>query len=182
MKPNSKFLLFFIFFPPVSLLFLMYKYAVNIAHWDDHAIRYSVINIVKSNSFLEKIQLLFKQHNEHRIVITRITAYISNLFVGSIDYRFLMLVGFAFLISILLIISRLNFNKLILSIFSLLIFHPAFNENTFWGMAAVQNFGVLFFAFLTAYFVAKENIIMAILAATLCVFTSGNGILILIAV
>jgi hypothetical protein len=182
MKESSKYLLILAILPMVFMAYLMQKFALNIAHWDDHAVRYSIKNVLESNTFIDKFYFIFKQHNEHRIVTTRLIALLSNIVLGYIDYRFLMAFGFLFLICIVLIIKRLEFSNLMILISCLLIFHPAFYENSFWAMAAVQNFGVVFFAILTTYFISKDNIKLAILVAMFSIFTSGNGIIILIAV
>ena len=53
-------------------------------------------------------------------------------------------------------------------------------ENTYWGMASVQNFGVIFFVIGLFYFLSKDgtkDFNRAILFAILATFTSGNGFL-----
>ena len=168
--------------PPILSLGTILIYAINIAHWDDHAIKYSVKNLLESNSTSEQLGLFFSQHNEHRIPITRLLALLSVKILGYLDFRFLMGIGFGFLVGIFLIIKRLYISFELVLMSSILLFIPAFYENQFWGMAAVQNFGVAFFALLVAYFLTKEKLSLAIIFAFVAMFTSANGIVILIAI
>ncbi|GAB3512656.1 hypothetical protein GCM10027442_24170 [Emticicia fontis] len=178
-----------ILFPLALFGYTFQKYAINIPHWDDLAVRNSLADFLTTGSFFQKIKILFAQHNEHRIFLTRVFALLVFTIKGTLDLKILMLLGNLSLIGILFIFYRLNHrNKLELLALvpiSFLLFSSALYENVFWGMASVQNFWVLFLAFLSFYLlvfsygkVSKTYFYLAIVSSFLGVFTSSNGILI----
>lgn len=175
---------------PIAVFYLVFqKYAVNIPHWDDFAIRNTLAQMLETNSFSEKIKLLFSQHNEHRILLTRLSAWIIYLLQGTLNLKSLMFIGFLALIGLLIIFfqvsKKYNFSLLAFVPVSLILFNVSLFENTFWGMASVQNFGVIFFAFLTFYWLVfsienpyKYFFYLALFSCVIGVFTSSNGIII----
>lgn len=163
---------------------LLQKYAVNIPLFDDHALKAFLVNYLDTDTFSQKITEIFKQHNEHRIALTRVVTLFSYWSKGVIDYRFLMLVGNTFLVGILVIFWKIFRKTQIQSYFFLpipfLLFQLQHSENTFWGMAAVQNFGIVFWLLVVFYFLNSTKswgIFWAILAQFVATFTSGNGFL-----
>ncbi len=61
-----------------------------------------------------------------------------------------------------------------------ILFNLVYFENAIWGIAAIQNTPLLFFAMLTAYFIGKpdkRSWIFAVLAAIVTMFISGSGML-----
>ena len=178
-----------ILFPVIIFYWVFQKYAVNTPHWDDFAIRNTLAKILETDSISEKIKLLFSQHNEHRILLTRISAWLVFLLQGTLNLKSLMFIGFFALIGLLAIFFQISKkNKLPLFAFvpiSFILFNVGLFENTFWGMASVQNFGVIFFAFLTFYWLVfsienqnKYFFYLALFSCFIGVFTSGNGIVI----
>jgi hypothetical protein len=170
--------------PIVIYGYFLAEYAVNIPKWDDHALKAFILDFHNADGIVSKIQTLFKQHNEHRIAFDRlITLFIYTLH-GSIEYRWLMWVGNCSLIGIALLFYRLlqkkqlpllAFAPVVFTLFQLQLW-----ENTFWGMASVQNFGVVFFILGLIYLISspkKHYFYIALLVAFLATYTSGNGIL-----
>lgn len=180
----------FLILLPIAVFYVVFqKYAVNIPHWDDFAIRNTLAKILETESFTEKIKLLFSQHNEHRIFITRLSAWIIYLLQGTLNLKTLMFLGFLALIGILIIFFQVSkkYNLPLLAFVpvSFILFNVGLFENTFWGMASVQNFGVIFFAFLTFYWLVfsiekqyKNYFYLALFSCFIGVFTSSNGIII----
>lgn len=139
---------------------LFMTYAVNIPHWDDHAIKVFVLYFEKADSIFDKLKLLFKLHNEHRIVTTRLAALALVFFEGTLNFKHLMLVGNASLLGLLvyfiLAIKNYQISWAYVAVASFLLFNLSTAENFYWGMASVQNFGVIFFAFSSFYFLAFD--------------------------
>jgi cytochrome b561 len=48
-------------------------------------------------------------------------------------------------------------------------------ENTFWGMASIQNFGIVFLSLWAFWELEEERLINALVLVSIAVFTSGNG-------
>ena len=178
-----------ILFPIFIFWSIFNKYAVNIPHWDDFAVRNSVAQLLETGSFIEKLKILFAQHNEHRIFITRISALFIYLIEGTINLKSLMFLGFCSLIGITVlfykILKKYNLSLVYLAPITFLVFNNSLYENTFWGMASIQNFGVIFLAFLCFYWLifsietsSKKYFYWSIFICFLGIFTSSNGIVI----
>lgn len=175
---------------PITVFYLVFqKYAVNIPHWDDFAIRNTLAQMLETDSFAEKTKLLFSQHNEHRILFTRLSAWFVYLIQGTLNLKSLMFIGFLALVGLLVIFFQVSkkYNSPLLAFVpvSFILFNVSLFENTFWGMASVQNFGVIFFAFLTFYWLIfsienqyKHYFYLALFSCFIGVFTSSNGIII----
>ncbi len=157
-------------------------YATNIPHWDD----YAIINFLKkfnaTSSFFEKTELLFAQHNEHRIAFTRLIALLIFWVKGSFDFRWMIWLGNLALIGILFLFygflkrNRLSINYLVPICF--LLFQFSLFENSYWGMASVQNFWVILFILIAIWQISSGvNPYLAMFFAT---FTSGNGLVFLV--
>ena len=174
----------FLIFLPVGLYFyFLSEYAINIPKWDDHALKAFIVDFQNANGYIPKIQTFFKQHNEHRIAFDRFFTLIVFWIHGSIDYRWLMWIGNFTLLGVLFIFFKV-FQKQKISIayfapIPFILFQLQLWENTFWGMAAMQNFGVVFFILTLIYLISSEKRIhfyIAIFVAFLATYTSGNGI------
>jgi hypothetical protein len=169
---------------PLGVYFyLLSRHALNIPYFDDHALKAFILNFEKSDSLWGKIHEIFAQHNEHRIGITRLCILLIYWIQQTMDFRWLMFVGNAALMGIVYWFYR-NFegSKLWFVPVGFLIFTQMLWENTYWGMASVQNFGILFFVFGTFHFLVNshpKNFNRALLFTFFAVFTSGNGILVL---
>ena len=163
--------------------YFLSEYAINIPKWDDHALKAFIVEFQSANGLIQKLQTFFKQHNEHRIAFDRFFTLIVFWIHGSIEYRWLMWIGNFTLLGILFIFFKI-FQKQKISIayfvpIPFILFQLQLWENTFWGMAAMQNFGVVFFILTLIYLISSEkrsHFYIALFVAFLATYTSGNGI------
>jgi hypothetical protein len=184
LKNKSTYLIGVIIALPVILYFyFLAEYSLNIPKWDDHALKAFILEFENANGFLAKCQTFFKQHNEHRIAFDRLITLLVFKINGTIDYRWLMWVGNFTLIGTLIFFYKIFQKQKVSLLFfvpiSLIFFQLQLWENTFWGMAALQNFGIIFFIFGLIYFISsdkKSHFYWAILFAFFATYTSGNGI------
>lgn len=161
-------------------------YAVNVPLFDDHALRNFLVSYQAADSFAEKFALVFSQHNEHRIGYDRLVVLLQFWLTGEINFVGMMIIGNLSLIGILWIFYRI-FAQTGRSLWAFvpvpyLLFSLALHENTFWGMAALQNFTVVFFVLLSLFHLARPGtraLLWACLSAVAAVYTSGNGFLLL---
>ncbi len=173
----------FILLPIALYFYFLSEYAINIPKWDDHALKAFIVEFQNADGIIARLQSLFKQHNEHRIAFDRFFTLIVFYLHGTIEYRWLMWIGNFTLIGVLFIFYRV-FKKtnLPLAYFTpipLIIFQSQLWENTFWGMAAMQNFGIIFFIWGLIYLISsdkKNHFYLALLFAFFATYTSGNGI------
>lgn len=156
------------------------QYAVDAPMWDDFVLTDFMLRITDTSvSWTEKFRRLFAQHNAHRIVYDRAITYLIYALGGRMDFRLMMLVGNLSLMGILYLFWKtlrpLNLWALVPIPFFLLSLQGY--ENTFWAMATLQNYSVVFFVLLSAYLlIYQQSIFLALLVAVLATYTSGNGL------
>lgn len=147
--------------------------------WDDFVLTDFVLRLSQNPSFTEKIRLFFAQHNAHRIVYDRLITYLIYLLTGQMDFRLMMCIGNLSLIGLIWLFWK-SIQKSGLSLWYvvpvpyILLSLQGF-ENTFWAMAALQNYTVLFWVFLSAYLLIINCLGWAAAVAVVATFTSGNG-------
>lgn len=166
-------------FPIASYFVYIADYGINIPYVDDHGLKGFILKYYASDHISDKIAAIFAQHNEHRIALTRIFLLISYQLEGTINYKTLIWLGNGFLLGILWVFVRYFKHKGISLVYLLpipwILFTFLHQENTFWGMASVQNFGIVFFVFAAFLALEKEQFIKAMVLISIGVFTSGNG-------
>ncbi|TLV01226.1 hypothetical protein [Dyadobacter luticola] len=172
---------------PILIYFTVWNYyAINIPKWDDHALKNFIEEFVHAPGWKGKIQALFRQHNEHRIATTRFFAWLDYSIFGHLNYRHLMTVGNLLLVGIVpLCYDFLKKNKK--PLFALvpvpfLLLTLAFWENMYWGMSAIQNFGVVTLTLWTLYLCINSKVLpfaISMVLAGITVLTSGNGLMVL---
>ena len=184
MKNKSTYFVWAIIALPIILYFyFLSEYSLNIPKWDDHALKAFILDYQNADGILAKFQTFFKQHNEHRIAFDRLITLIVFQIHGTIDYRWLMWVGNFTLIGVLFIFYKIFQKQKISLLFfvpiPLILFQLQLWENTFWGMAAVQNFGIVLFVFGLIYLISSEKKVhfyLALVFAFFATYTSGNGV------
>ncbi|WP_229254019.1 hypothetical protein [Dyadobacter sp. NIV53] len=172
---------------PVIIYFMAWDYyAINIPKWDDHALKAFIVEYAGADNWKEKIPALFKQHNEHRISVTRMIAWADFTTFGALNFKHLMLAGNLLLLGVipLWLILLLKNKKPLFALLPIpfIWLTLAFWENMYWGMASIQNFGVVTFTLWTFYLCLNPKPIVftfSLLLAWITVLTSGNGLLVL---
>jgi hypothetical protein len=172
---------------PIVLYFLVWDYyAINIPKWDDHPLKGFIIEYANAQGWEAKLTVLIKQHNEHRIALTRLITWIDYRIFGSINYRHLMLAGNVLLLGIIPLwyILLSNNKKPLFALLPVpfLWLSLAQWENMYWGMASIQNFGVVTLTLWTIYLSVNARPMLFALSlplAIITIFTSPNGIFVL---
>lgn len=166
--------------PVLSYFWLLARYGVNIPFWDD----FDALLGFLSRSPLHAGDFC-RQHNEHRILWTRLVAWLCHGATGSLDLRLLMWIGNATLVGIVLVLARIWRSRQLPAIHFLpivfVLFQPQSWENMTWAMASLQNFSVLLFAALSISCWQSTRVgwqLAAIAWATLAAYTSGNGLVV----
>ncbi|RRA98716.1 hypothetical protein [Larkinella rosea] len=167
----------------------VYNNAVNVPFEDDFdsALKFLSSYLFKTNSLVDRVKLIFSQHNEHRIVFDRLVFLLDYYLTGFLNFRHLILVGNLSLVFLAYLLFRSSFPGMRLAD-KLLYFVPVafglfqlhFWELTVWGMASLQNLYVVVFALLGFYALSqtpkKANwFVVACVAGVAAAFTSGNG-------
>ncbi|HEV7349484.1 hypothetical protein [Telluribacter sp.] len=172
---------------PIFIYFWVFDfYAINIPKWDDHILKAFLLDYSQATTWTERWEALARQHNEHRILLTRLVGLLDFQLFGALNYVHLMLLGNLLLLAAILLFwlilrgNRKPFYTLIPIPFIWLTL--ANWENMYWGMASIQNFGVVVLVLWVLYLsVARQfgYFIVSLFLAGLTVVTSGNGLLLL---
>lgn len=172
---------------PVVLLFkLISSYALNIPYNDDWDAILGFLNTWKNAE--HTINLLFAQHNEHRILASKLV-YVSwyGLFnnINILSVIWIANLQLVIIAAILAYFSRQvldvpYFRGLLVFIIALCVFDPASYDNSGFAMAGLQNYGVVMLFLLSLFFYSiaahkRAALLPALLFQFLCAFSSGNG-------
>jgi hypothetical protein len=184
--------------PAVGLVCIACYYSLviynsqNIPFADDLAIMATLYDVRTDNSLSNQLAGLLSFHNEHRLLLPRLLAMgLAKLNGGVIDIRWWIWSGNALLLLILLLLYRVfaHHKKPFVYFIPviLLLFQPVWTELTYWGMASVQNIGVLALSALVLYDVSGSSPSWPRLAGEFLVtgaamLTGANGLLLLVSV
>ncbi len=179
---------------PVAVFFtLVGLFSVNIPYNDDYETVLGFMNdYVSASQFNRRFDLIVQPWNEHRIVFSRLITIVLYRIAGHIDFRTMILVGNTGLLMVIsalfYLFSRKNMKRGIYFLPAvLLFFQPSYNENILFGMAALANFFVLGFGFLSIAILSPDNkaprsvlLPVSLTLSLLSYYTQANGILYLV--
>ncbi|MBD2752676.1 hypothetical protein [Spirosoma validum] len=162
-------------------LLIIVAYAENIPYADDLAVLSSLYDIQHAPNWYLKLRILFNFHNEHRIAIPRLIAigiyYIQH---RHINIMWWIIIGNISIFLLLYLYFKAGFiNQRVKRFLPVLFFvlQPMHCELMYWGMASLQNIGVIVLSSLSFYYLFQsKNNYLALLVAVLAVFTSANGL------
>lgn len=172
---------------PVVMLFkAVGSYALNLPYNDDWD---AILGFLNNWKYADnKTALLFAQHNEHRILASKLV-YVGwyGLF-GNINILSVIYIANLQLLVIAAILSYFSqklldvpyFRGLLVFIIALCVFDLASYDNVGFAMAGLQNYGVVMLFLLSLFFYSiriryRLELIAALLCQFLCAFSSGNG-------
>ncbi len=184
--------------PALGVLIIAAYYALvvlksqNIPFTDDLSILASLYDIRTAPTSRAMLTVLLSFHNEHRLLLPRLVALVlTKLNGGLIDFRWWVWAGNGFLLVILGVFYRAfrTYQKPFVLFIPvvLLLFQPVFTELTYWGMAALQNIGVLALAAVVLYLASQPGQsparfgLVIVLTGT-AILTGVNGLLLLVSV
>ena len=189
-KKQNKFLPLFInawiLIPAIAYFAMVNEYALNIPYGDDYDAVLDFLNKFVPAGFNEKISLLFSQHNEHRIVFSRIVFVLYYKIFGGVNFRHLIFIANLELVTIFFILLYFirkaipKYWNIAGFILSLSLFDPGNFENADFAMAGIQNYGVIMLFLLSILFYSfnkRKYLVPAIFFQAMVVFSSGNGII-----
>jgi hypothetical protein len=164
--------------------FACFKFSYNFFYQDDfHLLRFVTIFQDNSIGFQQKLNALYDQHNEHRIIFPRLFVLLDYYIQGHLDWRILNVISALYYLGIFtffaLIIRKINLPYWYILPVALFIFQPSSYQNFYWTISILQQVGNLFWAmflfYSLAYFKPTKFWISLILVIILT-FTHGNGL------
>ncbi|WP_373511543.1 hypothetical protein [Persicitalea sp.] len=170
--------------PIVYFYLIVDAHLVNVPFIDDYLLLETVQQFKTEQNFLEATKILFTQVNQHRFAFERLVMLTLVFFTGTVNLKVLITLGNLFLLGILYLFF-LTFKQERVAWYYFLpvpfvLFNLTYYENAFWGIAAIQNTPLLFFAFLSAYGLSRSDRLgwwIGAVSALVATFVSGTGML-----
>lgn len=158
--------------------------AVNVPKWDDHALKFSLLQFEKASSPLAWFQEVVKRHNEHRIALDRLLTWTDFNWFGKLSFARLMVYGDCQLLFLVTLFGTMlaRYTRpwyVFLPPVAFFIISLAQWENLYWALSSIQNFGIVFWSLACLYTLAhRPKPWLAIGLATVATLVSGNGFLV----
>jgi hypothetical protein len=181
MTKNIPYLLFII---PIVVAFAFFQvYAINTPWFDDiEALPAFVLDYEKAISWSDRLTLLLKPNNEHRILYTKLITLLSLSIFGKINYVFLMFVGNMSIIGILLLYWQV-FKSKALSIWyfvpiPFLLFQPHYHLLSYWALTSLQHQPTVFLVTWAMYCLSKrhwQTDLWAVICLSIATASMSNG-------
>lgn len=170
--------------PIIYFFLILVSHTENIPYTDDFNLLETIYDFEHEPNLLKKVKILFSQVNQHRFACERIVMLAMLYFTGTVNIKAQILLGNPFLLGILYLLFR-TFREVQISWYCFIpvpyvLFNLVYYENVFWGIAALQNTPLLFFAFFSAYSISRQSRkgwIAGLIMALIATFTSGSGLL-----
>lgn len=163
-------------------------WGIDCPQLDDFAVLTTMVDLNKAITFKEELEIWFIPHNEHRIVFTRLIFWlVGTTDNGAVDIYKVLLIGNLTLIGLASIfyraICQMQQSWVYALAISCTLFQMQFFENTFFGMAAVQNIGIYLWLGLSCWNIAQvpqcsKKLLWAFVFGIFATFTSGNGMVV----
>lgn len=144
-----------------------------------------VHDLIAYDTAPDRLQWLMAQYVEHRIASVRLVVLAWQRLTGRLNFTALNVLGNLSLVGVLWLLAQWFSRQRALAYFlpvPFILLVLNYHHNTFVSMMALQNLSVLFWAALTLWWIAdgrQWRPWVAILPALLCLYTSGNGLLLL---
>ncbi|MDB5242302.1 MAG: hypothetical protein JWP57_2927, partial [Spirosoma sp.] len=169
--------------PLLVLVLALWFWSENIVYQDDYALLDFMIDWTDpALSWGHKIQRLIEPRNYHRIVYDRLVTLATYYLTGRVNFLAMIILGNAALLGIVWRLWTL-FRQTRLPGWYFIpvpwwLLNLQSHENMFWGMAALQNFTVIWFMLEALHrLIRRDRIVGPLLLTIAALFTSGNGLL-----
>lgn len=180
----NKFSIFAIFIIISVFYIVCYKFSYNFFYQDDfHLLRFVTIFEDDSINFQEKLNALYNQHNEHRIIFPRLIVLLDYYVQGHLDWKVLNVISALYYLGIFaffaIIIKKINLAYWYILPLALFIFQPSAYQNYYWTISILQQVGNLFWAMFLFYsliYFKPKNFWVSLLLIIILTFTHGNGL------
>jgi hypothetical protein len=167
----------------IVYLVLTYRLSSPAPYLDDYeALLGFMVSVENESSWTGKIQRLFQQHNEHRIIIPRLIVWVQYLVTGELNFRTTILMANIFLVGIVFLLNRFFLSGKFWGIgiaSVLLLMNYLHYENYQWALAGLQNYGVMLLALMSLVCCKKKKYTWMFVFAIMAALCSSSGILLL---
>ncbi|WP_461053311.1 hypothetical protein [Spirosoma arcticum] len=169
--------------PFLILVLALWFWSENVVFHDDYALLGFLLDWTDpAVSWGQKLQRLVEPHNYHRIVYDRLVTLATYYLTGRMNVLVMIALGNAALLGIVwrfwTLFRQLGLPNWYFIPVPYWLLNLQSHENMFWGMAALQNFTVIYLIIEALHrLVRRDRIIGPLLLSIAALFTSGNGLL-----
>jgi hypothetical protein len=168
----------------LTFVVMLFTYAVNVPWMDDtEAFPDFLGRFLELKNFDERLWLMFKPNNEHRIIYAKLMNLLHYALTGTLNMRTLTIVSNITLLGILWIFWRVIKEQKLPAYYFLpvpfLLLHPQYYLTSLWTITGFQYQPVIFFGLLGVYLLSKNTLLTfcgAVLAVFFDSFTMSNGL------
>jgi hypothetical protein len=157
------------------------RLAINIPFADEYFSALGFIHKFNDAAIYDRIFMIFRQVNEHRVVFFNLSITSQYLLFGHINFYYLNLLGNAFLVGLFIALFKQvknTQNKTLWSIPIVLILFVPMPEISDWGAESICTIVVYFFVLISLILLNKEkniHLFFSALFALIVTFAFGNG-------
>ncbi|HLZ89933.1 MAG TPA: hypothetical protein VKQ52_21925, partial [Puia sp.] len=174
-----------IFLPAIPFFVIVLQNAPNIPIMDDYNAILNFLTDWKKAGFMERLSLLFLQHNEHRILHSRMIFALYYTIFGNVNFRALIILADLQLLVIAAVAAYFirkvggKYWRIMAFLWTLCIFDLNTYEAGSMAMTGMQNYGVIMLFFLSLFFYDRSRrwLPLAAILQVLCIFSSGGGMI-----
>ena len=173
-----------IILPIFFFILMLFTYAVNVPWMDDTEVFPDFLGkFLASHTFDERIWLLLKPNNEHRVVYAKILTLVHYAITGTLNMKTLTILSNVTLIGILWLFWKVIKEQKIAAIYFLpipfFLLQPQYYLTSLWTITGLQHQPVIFFGLLGMYLLSKntnKTLFIAIIVVLFNSFTMSNGL------
>lgn len=159
----------------------VFEKSLNVPFWDDYAFFHFLNDFYDNVSFKNFVNVVFRQHNEHRIVFPKLIVFLDHIFFGDISFKRLIIYANVVMLLTIALLHNIYKDVYILFLICLCVLIPRIELN-FWALSGLQNIGVLAWSFGTVkvleFGTTWRNLFYAGLLCIGGILTSASGILV----
>lgn len=157
-RSNAQIVVIFLI-PIITFLLYAYNNSVNVPYGDDSALFLTINHL--DQSYHTIFSTLFSQHNEHRVVFSRLAMLFVYTLTGSMNFKIVILLGLLN-IALLSFVLYLFFKQIATSIYYflpvvLILFSPIVSTNQLWALTSFEHSLSICFSLLCLYFTQKDK-------------------------
>ena len=161
-------------------IWTIYQYAIDMPIGDDYEAVLGFLNQYLQSNWKTKLQLIFSQHNEHRITLTRLASLSDYLIFGKVNFIHLIYIGMsAWFLSLLILWCYSQTYQIRFYQFApALLFWASFShfDTMTWAMASIQQYFQILFALVCIGCMVRSHFLPSLLAYSAAIFTGGGGL------
>ena len=161
-------------------LYIIYRYSSGMPYRDDFDAIFGFLNLLPDLTFPQQFLHLFRQNNEHRILLDHVISLLMVSLTGKFDFVWMIWIGNIgwFLIVFLFWKFAKNNHVSFVEFSPILIWMMCLShyELMTMAMAGVQHYFQVFFCVLSIYYLVSGSITLALSFFTCAIFSSGGGI------